>query len=601
MLKAIVGTAGHVDHGKTTLLKALTGIDCDRLPEEKAREITIDLGFAHLRTDNVQLGFIDVPGHERFLKNLLAGIGGIDYFLLCIGADEGIKAQTVEHAQILRLLALKSGIAVLTKKDLVDAEMLELRTLETAEFLEEQGLKDVPILPVSAATGENIARLKAMLLDLPLRHPPTHRLSPPFILPLDRAFMIQGAGVVATGTLIRGTLTSGGEALLLPDGVKVKIRTLEVHEERREEAQAGERTSASLAGAEAADVGRGKILSSRILPSGRIFTVRLETVAEIRENQRVRFAHWTRETLGRLHWIDAARAQLFLEEEVTALRGDRFILRNFSPQDLLGGGVILDAGARRIRTGASGIPDVSLKDSAAFWLHQAGFAGMTLEEMDRRAGFAGEREIREIFAALNAREIGSRWWHPDAFARLKARVGQECGAYLEKNPWATAIPLRAAFKCAEAGLAEDTLEPMARAMEFTVQSGAVLLQRGPELPDDLRRVLDHYAPFGLQPPRPEEAAAALRIPLPTLRRQLEELIKRRMLIRVSTDYHVTKTALDAALANLGRTGWERFSIAQFKDLLGLTRRHAVPLLEYLDGRHITVRAGDQRILKIRSE
>ena len=599
MLKAIVGTAGHVDHGKTTLLKALTGIDCDRLPEEKAREITIDLGFAHLRTPNVQLGFIDVPGHERFLKNLLAGIGGIDYFLLCIGADEGIKAQTVEHAQILRLLELKSGIAVLTKKDLVDAETLELRTLEVAEFLEAQGLKDIPILPVSASTGENIARLKTMLLELPVRHPPTHRLSPPFILPLDRAFTIQGAGVVATGTLIRGTLSAGGEALLLPDGVKVRIRTLEVHEERQEEAQAGERASASLAGAEAADVGRGKILSSLALPSGRIFTVLLETVAEIKENQRIRFAHWTRETLGRLHWIDAARAQIFLEEEVTALRGDRFILRNFSPQDLLGGGVILDAEARRIRTGASGIPDLSLKDSAAFWLNQAGFAGMTLEEMDRRAGFVGEREMREVFAALQAREIGTRWWHPDAFARLKTQVEKDCGDYLERNPWASAVPLSAAFKSAEDGLAEDTLEPLARAMEFTVQSGSVVFKRGPELSDDLKRVLDHYAPCGLQPPRPEEAAAALGIPLPTLRRQVEELIKRQMLIRVSTDYHVTKAALDGALFMLGRTGWERFSIAQFKDLLGLTRKHAVPLLEYLDGRRITVRAGDLRLLKIK--
>jgi selenocysteine-specific elongation factor len=597
MLKAIVGTAGHVDHGKTTLLKALTGIDCDRLPEEKEREITIDLGFAFLKTSEVQLGFIDVPGHERFLKNLLAGIGGIDYFLFCIGADEGIKAQTIEHAQILRLLDLKSGIVALTKKDMVDGEGLEMRLLEVAEFLEMQGLRNIQVLPVSAATGENITRLKGMLLDLPKQFPPTHDQEPPFVLPLDRSFTVQGAGVIGTGTLIRGTLKAGCEALLLPEGIGVKVRTLEVHDERRDAAQAGERTSVSLAGVEASQVSRGKILCSRPIPAGRILTVNIEAVAEIEENQRVRLAHWTRETLGRLHWIDGTRAQVFLEEEIVALRGDRFILRNFSPQDLLGGGVILDASARRIKGGSSAAPELSLGSSVAFWLGQAGAFGLTMDELDLKGGFPLPHEMKAALDALHAVGLDDRRWHPEAFAKLKAEAEAGIKDYVRLNPWAAASPLKAAFKNIEDRFSEDVLARIGQTMGWTVQSGGILLKQPDALPPELQKIIGYYSSFGLQPPKPEEAAAALGIPLPMLRKQVEELIKRKAMVRVSTDFHVDRKALDAAVEKLRKTGWEKFSIAEFKDLLGLTRKHAVPLLEYLDGQRITIRAGDLRILK----
>jgi selenocysteine-specific elongation factor len=597
MHKAIVGTAGHVDHGKTTLLKALTGIDCDRLPEEKAREITIDLGFAHLLTPEVQLGFIDVPGHERFLKNLLAGIGGIDFFLLCVGADEGVKAQTVEHARILRLLGLRTGFAALTKRDAVDAETLELRQLEVHEFLEKEGLPGIPVLPVSAVTGEGIDDLRARLLALPAQHPLSRDLSDPFLLPIDRVFSLSGAGAITTGTMIRGTLRAGDPVLLLPDGREGRVRSIEVHGARREVVEAGERTAVNVAGFGDGDLARGKLLTREPIPSTRRLTVRLETGGEVKEHLRVRFAHWTRETLGRLHLLDGGRAQIVLEEEVTALRGDRFILRHYSPPDLLGGGVILDPWAGRLRPGEAPTLGEGLAGSVRFWLGEGGMRGVPVEALRVRAGFPPAGVLEGVLGALGAVAVAGRRWLPEAFEALKASVEAEKGEFLKANPWAAGMPLKAALKAVADHFSEDGLEKVAAALGVETARGEVPLKSGTALAPELRRVLDQWKHAALQPPKPEEAAAALGLPLPALRKRVEELIKLKLLTRVSTDYYVEKEALDAAVAKLRATGWEKFGIAQFKDLLGLSRKHAVPLLEYLDGQRVTIRAGDLRILK----
>ncbi|MEJ5167376.1 MAG: selenocysteine-specific translation elongation factor, partial [Thermoanaerobaculia bacterium] len=311
MIRAIVGTAGHIDHGKTALLKALTGIDCDRLPEEKEREITIDLGFAFLKEEDVQIGFIDVPGHERFLKNLLAGISGFQFFLFCVALDEGIKAQTIEHMKILKTLELKKGIVALTKMDLVGEGEIKRRKLEVLYLFEREGFTNINLIPVSAHRGTNILNLKDELVKLIKENPPMANLNSPVIYPIDRVFTLQGKGVITTGTLIRGELKLGDELFINPSLKKIRIRGIEVHKEKREMAKAFERVALQISGVEKEDLKRGIIFSDISLPQTKLITVKLNLIKEIKEDTRLRIAHHTEEAFGRYHKIDENLAQIF--------------------------------------------------------------------------------------------------------------------------------------------------------------------------------------------------------------------------------------------------------------------------------------------------
>ena len=393
--RIVVGTAGHIDHGKSLLVKALTGIDPDRLKEEKERGITIDLGFASLALPGgILLGFVDVPGHERFVRNMLAGVGGIDLVLLVIAADESIKPQTREHFDICRLLRIPHGIVVLTKSDLVEPEILDLVRLEVREFVSGSFLEKAPVLAVSAKTGDGLEDLRQALAaaaaDVPAR--PAGRV---FRLPVNRSFSIKGFGTVVTGTMIAGRVAVGDEIEILPAGLRARVRGLEVFGTSCPDALAGQRTAVNLQGVETSSVVRGNLLAppGAFVPS-RLIDVRLEALhgeAGISDQMRVRFHHLSAEVAGRIRLAgrerlepgETAPAQIRLSWPVVALPGDRFIVRRPSPAATLGGGVVLDNAPRKLRV--SGFPEALRR-----WANlESPEPGVRLREMIRSAGPGG--------------------------------------------------------------------------------------------------------------------------------------------------------------------------------------------------------------------
>ena len=362
MSSIIVGTAGHIDHGKSALVRALTGVDPDRLPEEKRRGITIDLGFADLELNELRIGFVDVPGHERFIRNMLAGAHGIDLLALVIAADESVMPQTREHFDICRLLGVSNGLVVITKKDLVDEEMLALVEDEARELVDGSFLENAPVVAVSSRTGAGLDDLKSQLTEMGKRVPPrSHDFA--MRLPIDRAFSMKGFGTVVTGTLISGKITEGEELELLPSRTNVRVRGLQVHNKSVHEAQAGQRTAVNLAGVVTTQIERGMVLA----PVGRLRPTQIVDAwidvlpgasRAVRSRARVRFHIGAAEVLGRVRVLESAQqiapgsgglAQLRLEAPVVAVHGDRFILRSYSPAETIAGGMIVDPFATKHR------------------------------------------------------------------------------------------------------------------------------------------------------------------------------------------------------------------------------------------------------------
>ncbi|HNJ43780.1 MAG TPA: selenocysteine-specific translation elongation factor, partial [Acidobacteriota bacterium] len=414
MKNIIVGTAGHIDHGKTSLVKALTGTDTDRLKEEKQRGITIDIGFANLTLNGFQLGFVDVPGHERFVKNMLAGAHGIDLVMLVIAADESVMPQTREHLEICQLLRIPTGLVVLTKIDMVDAEWLELVQSEVETFVDGTFLEGKPVIAVSTRTGDGIDELKQALAQIALTVTEKSSARPPR-LPIDRVFSVKGFGTVVTGTLIAGSFRVGDDVEIHPGGRRTKIRSIEVHGQSSERATAGQRTAINLQGVDIETVTRGQVVT----PAGRfaatpMIDVQLELLASVekplRHRTRVRFHHGTSEVMARVHLLNPPAdlasknrelgpgqrcfAQLHLEEPVLALPGDRFILRHYSPQFTIGGGLVLDVQPQRHRASEREgvtlfLAKLSSSDSAvrvAAFLEKSGPSGVTLAELAARSG-----------------------------------------------------------------------------------------------------------------------------------------------------------------------------------------------------------------------
>ena len=405
----IVGTAGHIDHGKTALVKALTGVDADRLPEEKQRGITIDLGFAEMHDGETRIGFVDVPGHERFVKNMLAGASGIDLVLLVVAADEGVMPQTREHFDICRLLRIQNGAIILTKSDLVDAETLELAKLDVAELVSNSFLEDAPVFVVSSRTGDGIAELKAGVLQAAGE---VHRDKDVFEvrLSVDRSFSVKGFGAVVTGTLASGEVADGDELELLPSKRKLRVRGVQTHGKTVSSAHAGQRTAVNLAGVEHSDVNRGMVLvSPGTLSVAEVLDTEVEVLAgaprSIRSRQRVRVHLGTAEVLARVavlnetHEIEPGSTgfvQFRLEAPVAAAHGDRFIVRSYSPQRTIAGGRVLDPVASRHRR--SEIPELT----------------ETLAELSKAAD--GAANAADVFVRMAA-ERGAR------FGDLRSRTG----------------------------------------------------------------------------------------------------------------------------------------------------------------------------------
>jgi selenocysteine-specific elongation factor len=626
----IVGTAGHIDHGKSALVEALTGTNPDRLEEEKRRGITIDLGFAFLRMGDVRFGFVDVPGHERFVRNMLAGAGGIDVLLLVVSADESIMPQTREHFDICRLLGIPRGVVALTKSDLVEPEMLDLVRLEIEDFVRGSFLAGAPIVPVSARTGAGLDILKQELLNAALAAP-SKDATRHFRLPIDRSFATKGFGTVVTGTLISGTVRVKDEIELHPLGRLARVRGLHSGGQAIEQAFAGQRTAVNLAGVEHSEVRRGMVLSAPGVfhPTRRIDArvALLPSARPLRNRARAHFHQGSAEAIAEVILLgrseispgEEALAQLRLDEEVLALPGDRFILRQFSPVITIGGGVVIDSGARRHRRSDPSAAEFlntlergDRLDSIAA-LADASARGLTLQELLARTGWL-ELEIREVAAELvSAGRLRILSEQPFVVAPEKsvqncaAAIRQAIDEFHRANPLSPGIPkqeLRGRAGNPRPELFQTAMDDLIRAGVISVEGDLVQragrsISLSPEESRAKELIEQAFAQAGLAVPNVTAVLEKLPVEPVRARKILQILLREGVLVKVAEDLFFHRAAiarLRELIAGYRKERGDRLQIPAFKDLAGISRKYAIPLLEYLDREHVTRRAGDERVI-----
>ncbi len=635
MRRVVIGTAGHIDHGKTRLIQALTGIDCDRWAEEKARGITIDLGFAHLEDrdperGDLQIGFVDVPGHERFLHNALAGLGGIRIMLLVVAADEGVKPQTHEHLAICSLLEIPHALVALTKRDLVDDDLLELAQLEVAEELEGTPFAGAPLTAVSSTTGEGIDELRRRLLELARAVGDDSDPHGPFRLPVDRAFQLRGLGAIVTGTPASGRVEPQQTLEVLPRGASARVRSLEVHGESRPRAVAGERTAVQLTGVDLGDLTRGEQLVSpgaffatRSLCAR--FTLLPEAPEAITGLVPVRFHLYSSEGVGKLRPLDGAlepgatgRVEIRLRRPVVAIRGDRFIVRRPSPAATLGGGRVLDPRWRRRRGKALPAALAALDgeggDGAVLelWVAETGERGAAAEELAPRLGVRAAELAAELDRLTSAERLlkvesgrGPRWIAPAVCRRVMERGRELLAEYFRGDRLARGMPKAEFLGRVLPGRAADLAAVYLswfEAEKILVASGdrVNLPGRRVELSGEesklSRAVLAEIEAGGLTPPAPGELRATLGAKPQILDGVQRFLLGQKKLVRLPGGLILAASALEGLRRELAETGWEDFTVPQFKDRFGLSRKWAIPLLEHLDSVGATRRVGDKRQL-----
>lgn len=629
MKSVIVGTAGHIDHGKTSLVKALTGIDADRLQEEKRRGITIDIGFAHLELpapngETLCLAFVDVPGHERFVRNMLAGVGGIDLVVLVIAADEGIKPQTREHFDICRLLAVRRGITVLTKSDTVDAETLEVVRLEVADFLRGSFLDPAhsPIVAASSLTCAGLDGVKRALATIASQV--TVRDSTALArLPIDRVFTMKGFGTVVTGTLVAGTIRKEEELELFPAGRRVRVRGVQVHGSPAEEAIAGQRTALNLAGVSTEDLARGMMLATEgtFRPTSRI-DARLSLLASakpLKDGARVHFHAYTMETIAevRLHGTrqvkpgEEAFAQLRVAEPGLLLPGDRFIVRQFSPVITIGGGVVLDAvpspRKRRaeevtafLNTMLVGSPEQVLAARVA----RSGTAGLALADV------RGEMNIRRVEAERLAAQAGLTRCEgvlvsPATFAEATVNTIQAIRNFHDANPLVAGMSREELRDRVNLGpevfsgvLAKATTEKKLEvASELVRMPGRGVVMKDEE--SESKKIIEEaFRSAGLKVPSLKEVLAGLKVDKVRAQKIVTLLLRDKALIKISDELVFHQSALGDLRQKVTalKATMPRIDVGRFKELTGVSRKYAIPLLEYLDRERVTRRVGDERVI-----
>ena len=624
MKHIIVGTAGHIDHGKTALVKALTGIDADRLEEEKRRGITIDLGFAHLQlTPAVRLGFVDVPGHERFVKNMLAGVGGIDLVLFVIAADESIKPQTREHFDICRLLGIPRGIVALTKADLVDDDIAGLVRLEVEELVAGSFLEGAPIVPVSSLTGAGLEDLRREL-GRAAAAAPEKNAAGYFRLPVDRVFSVKGFGTVATGTLVSGSVDKEQEVEVYPGGRRLRVRGVEVHGSRTSKAVAGERTAVNLADIDAQELTRGHVLSEpgrfRAVTQADCRLHLLRSAKPLKHRAPVHFHSGTAEIeaevrlfngLSALQPGSAAYVRLVLREPALLLPGDRFIIRMFSPVVTIGGGVAVDPGGadgpRRYRKAddVSARLDVLAGAQAgpriALLVKEAPF-GLAVSELVARTGLL-EREVAEAAAQAQLQPIPPAWFVDRAwFQSARARLVQAVREYHRQNPLHPGIAkqdLRSRELPQSPPSVMDAL--LAAAAELVVEGENVRARTHTlvlkEDEERARAAIERaFEQTGLATPALAEVLAKSGVEPARARSLMQILLREKRLVKIADDLVFHHSAIENLRRTLAARKGERFPVAAFKDWTGISRKYAIPLLEYLDREHVTRREGDERVI-----
>ena len=633
MSHVIVGTAGHIDHGKTALVKALTGIDADRLKEEKERGITIDIGFAALELGpGVTIGFIDVPGHERFVKNMLAGVGGIDAVMLVVAADESVMPQTREHLNICSLLRISDGLTVITKSDAVHPELVELVEMELKDFLKPTFLAGKPILCVSSRTGEGVDRLRSALGQLAARVRPRDATRI-FRLPIDRCFTMRGFGTVVTGTLISGQVSREDEVEILPLEETARVRGIQVHGRSTDAVRAGQRAALNLQGVEVDEVVRGMVLTPPgLFKPTSMLDCELELLPgaprPIESRKRVRFHVGTAEIMAyvallgcdRLEPGASALAQVRLEAPAFALPGDRFIIRQYSPMTTIGGGQILDSyPVRHRRRDAAVIEaldllrDGGIRDRLRFLVSRAGLGSSGLVQLVGRVGLPPAVIRDELDALARAGEVRRLSDDPlwvisaPAFEGARSSVMASIRGFHQANPLLEGISreeLRTRiFRHAPAAAFQAVIDDLIRDRQVAVVQDVIhkygrKVTLGADEERIRRRLSERFLSLGLEAPSPDELIGSLKLDRSTARKIIRLMVREGELVRISEEMILHRGAIDSVIGQLRRSRDKnsRLSVGEFKELAGVSRKYAIPLLEYLDRQSVTRRLGDERLI-----
>lgn len=639
MREIVLGTAGHVDHGKTSLVRALTGIETDRLKEEKKRGITIELGFAYLDLPcGHRLGIVDVPGHEKFVRNMVAGVTGMDILAFIVAADEGIMPQTEEHFEICKLLGVKQGFVVLTKKDMVDEEWLEMVQDEISEFVEGSFLEDAPIIPVSSITGDGIDDVKKLLDDF-VREQVFQEVFGPFRLPVDRIFAMKGFGAVVTGTSISGRAGLGEDMRIYPGKEVAKIRGIQVHSKAVDEVEAGHRTAINLQGVETSGISRGMVVATpgSLEPNYMLdcsFLYLGSNSKPLKHRARVRVHLGTVEVFGRISLLERdeinpgeeAAVQLLLEEPVAVWHGDRYVIRSYSPVTTIGGGMVCGNVSPQKRKRVSEkdreynrnaleiLQNGTLEERAVFLLEESG-KGLSFDELGIRLGLFGKHLKKGLADSLSNKKIviidtaNQVYVSENSVTKMEALVVQSLKAYHVNNPMQSGISREEL----RTGLGKHI---NTRLYNYVVNK---LLKGGEIAQDDsVIRMADHqvalkadekqlqaelerwYKDKGLYTPTIKETMEEFSDYTSTLVKEVMELLIREdKLVKINESLYYDKEVMDSLIAQVQQHIVEHGEIdaPAFKALSGLTRKFSIPILEYFDKVKLTIRVGDKRVLR----
>ncbi|MEO7145246.1 MAG: selenocysteine-specific translation elongation factor [Bryobacteraceae bacterium] len=622
MKSIVVGTVGHIDHGKTALVRALTGIDTDRLAEEKRRGISIDLGFAHLNLNsNLRLSFVDVPGHEKFIKNMLAGIGGIDMVLLVIAADESIKPQTREHFDICKLLTIPKGIIVLTKADLVDADILALARMEAEEFVRDSFLDGAPIVSVSATTGAGLDELRAQLAALAADIQPKDG-SRYVRLPVDRVFSLHGIGTVVTGTLMAGSVAPEDELELHPGGKLVRVRGVQVHGQPAGRASAGERAALNLTGLERRGLARGMVLAAPAhFHATRTVDAAFDLLVSsspLKHRAPVHFHSGAAAIEAEVRLLGGpepvqpgshAYVRFSLRDPVLLLPGDRFIVRRFSPVVTIGGGVILDINPPAKIRRDEGMERLRILETASFeeviaLVVRESLHGLSLPELIARTGLTA-REIEAAASGPSLVAIREPRFRLLDQAWVEAKLDRIRGllrAFHKENPLVSGMPKETLRSSTLPHAPVFVLDAILHTSASLAQDGDIVrlsahqVALGREDEEALRKIEGAFELGALAVPATADVLAASGVDPARARTLLQILLRNRKLIRIGENLVFHHAAIDGLRGRMVRERGRRFGIAEFKEWTGVSRKYAIPLLEYLDRERVTRRDGGARIV-----